>query len=217
MSKWEDSFKKPATDLNDACHCVNNQGLFVPNRQLSALVAGLVFVLFCVFISGYFLGKKYAAEQFMQKMQASALDDTLYVATLPASEVVQGDNDVLLVMNEENNSTVDVLPHEELIPQEPVVTLNQDIIVPDAQEQKRYYAQLIGFGTEKAAEQFVKKLSSNGIDTEVKKRVSKTVKGRTSYWYQVVTAAYHNKDDLSRVVDKLVKDEKLKDVCIRVC
>jgi hypothetical protein len=218
MSKWEDSFKKPITDLDNssACHCANNQGLFVPNRQLSAIVAGLFFLFFCIFITGYFLGKKYAAEQFIQKMQANVADDNLYVSTLPVDEAVRGDADGLLVMNGESSSA-EIVAHEELIPQEAVVTLNQDIVIPDTQEQKHYYAQLIGFGTEKAAEQFVKRLSSNGINTEIKKRVSKTVKGRTSYWYQVVTAAYHSKDDLSRIVDKLVKDEKLKDVCIRVC
>jgi len=86
----------------------------------------------------------------------------------------------------------------------------------NAQEQ-RYYAQLIGFGTEKAAQLFVKKLLAKGIETEVKKRVSKTVKGHTSYWYQVVTAAYSNKNDLSAVVDRLAKEENIKGACIRSC
>lgn len=216
MSKWEDSFKKSVTDLDNGstCHCITNQGLFMPNRQLSAIVAGLFFLFFCIFIAGYFLGKKYAAEQFIQKMQVNSLDDNFYTSTLSVDEAAHGDG--LLVMNEENSST-EIVSNEVLIPQESVITLNQDIVIPNPEEQKQYYAQLIGFGTEKAAEQFVKRLSSNGINTEIKKRVSKTVKGRTSYWYQVVTAAYHNRDDLSRIVDKLVKDEKLKDVCIRVC
>lgn len=211
MSKWEDSFKKSLTDLDNSntCYCANNQGLFVPNRQLSAIAAGLLFLFFCIFITGYFLGKKYAAEQFAQKMQVNALDDNLYIAaqTMPA------EGDASLVVNNIADNAV----QEMLVPQEAIVTLNQDIVIPDTEEQKHYYAQLIGFGTEKAAEQFVKKLALNGINTEVKKRVSKTVKGRTSYWYQVVTTAYSNKDDLSRIVDKLVKDEKLKDVSIRVC
>jgi hypothetical protein len=214
MSKWEDSFKKSLTDLDNSntCYCTNNQGLFVPNRQLSAIAAGLLFLFFCIFITGYFLGKKYAAEQFAQKMQVNALDDKLYMAAL-AQEVMPADGDASLVVN----NIADNVVQEMLVPQDAIVTLNQDIVIPDMEEQKRYYAQLIGFGTEKAAEQFVKKLALNGINTEVKKRVSKTVKGRTSYWYQVVTTAYSNKDDLSRIVDKLVKDEKLKDVSIRVC
>jgi len=218
MSKWEDSFKKQMTDFDNGstCQCTSNQGLFVPNRQLSMIVAGLLFLSFCIFITGYFLGKKWAAEQFAQTMQSSALEDNISAAAVPLiNEEAQG-NDNTLATNVENNRAP-IVSHEVLVHHEPIVNINQDIVTPDEGEQKRYYAQLIGFGTEKAAEQFVKRLASNGVTTEIKKRVSKTVKGRTSYWYQVVTTAYTNKDDLSHIVDKLVKAEKLKDVCIRTC
>jgi cell division protein FtsN len=154
-------------------------------------------------------------EQFTQTMQSSVLDDNIHVtATSPIHET-QG-NDTTVAIHAENN-TAPLGSNEILVHHEPIVNINQNIATPDEGEQKHYYAQLIGFGTEKAAEQFVKRLASNGVTTEIKKRVSKTVKGRTSYWYQVVTTAYANKDDLSRIVDKLVKEEKLKDVCIRTC
>jgi hypothetical protein len=215
MSKWEDSFKKSTTD-SGTCNCSDNQGLFVPNRQLSALVAGLLFLSFCIFITGYFLGKKYSVEQFTHNMHDNSFDDNHSVSLSMANDVAQCDSDISLVTNAENDMT-HAPAREVLVLQEPIATINQDIVLTQVDQQKQYYAQLIGFGTEKAAQQFVKKLSSNGIVTEIKKRVSKTVKGRTSYWYQVVTTAYSNKNDLARVVDKLVKEEKLRDVCIRVC
>ena len=60
MSKWEDSFRKTSIENNGskACHCSGNQGLFVPNRQLSVVVTLLLLLSFSIFMTGYFLGKK---------------------------------------------------------------------------------------------------------------------------------------------------------------
>jgi|SRR4030095_1404576 len=215
MSKWEDSLKKTTNETSNTCQCTRNEGLFVPNRQLSALVAGLLFLFFCFFMTGYFVGKKYIVEQFIQDMQ----QDVQAVSLQNSVILTKNDHCVeahgALITNDENNKPYEV-SHDCVVQPSAVITINQDIIVPDKKEQK-YYAQLIGFGTEKAAEQFVKKVCVYGFVTEIKKRVSKTVKGRVSYWYQVVTAPYSNKNDLLCVVDTLVKKERLKDVCIQMC
>ena len=78
MNKWEDSFKKNEPE----CYCSSNQGLFVPNRQLSFIVAGLLFLSFCVFMTGYFLGKKNVVEQFSEKIQQEAFADQVYATVL---------------------------------------------------------------------------------------------------------------------------------------
>jgi|SRR5579863_1142618 cell division protein FtsN len=199
MNKWEDSFKK-----------MDDQGLFIPNRQLSVVVAILLLLAFSLFMTGYFLGKRKAVEQFTQEMQQDAIADKIYTTVLLNKENGQPIAETLVTQVDENvvvSSTI----NQEIIVSEAI----QDII-QDKQEQK-YYAQLIGFGTEKAAQSFVKKLSAKGIETEVKKRASKTVKGQTSYWYQVVTAQYLNKDDLLHLVDKLTKEENIKDARICMC
>src|SRR4030095_5832124 len=197
MSKWEDSLKKTTNETSNTCQCTRNEGLFVPNRQLSALVAGLLFLFFCFFMTGYFVGKKYIVEQFIQDMQ----QDVQAVSLQNSVILTKNDHCVeahgALITNDENNKPYEV-SHDCVVQPSAVITINQDIIVPDKKEQK-YYAQLIGFVT------------------EIKKRVSKTVKGRVSYWYQVVTAPYSNKNDLLCVVDTLVKKERLKDVCIQMC
>jgi cell division protein FtsN len=211
MNKWEDSFKKTSVDTTDVCRCSSNQGLFVPNRQLSFIVAGLLFLAFCIFMTGYFLGKKTVVAQFTENLQQEAFTNQIYASVI---SVPQENKELVtntLLVTEAN---IVELPHQ---------SINQDI--PIAQETTtlqestaaRYYAQLIGFGTEKAAQLFVKKLAVKGIETEIKKRVSKTVKGRTSYWYQVVTTTYTNKDDLSELVNKIAKEENIKDASIRVC
>lgn len=209
MSKWEDSFKKTIQygDENNPCRCMSNQGLFIPNRQLSAIIAALLFVLFCIFISGYFLGKKYAAEQFTAVIRQDSFADHIYTSVLSATEQAENNNDLLATAGHITTTTP-----EPLVAQEPIASLSD---LSDVTQ--NYYAQLIGFGTEKAAQQFVLKLAAKGTVTEVKKRASKTVKGKTSYWYQVVTPAYADKYELSTLVDKIAKEENLKDVCIKVC
>jgi hypothetical protein len=207
MNKWEDSFKK-----------IDDPGLFIPNRQLSVVVAILLLLAFSLFMTGYFLGKRKAVEQFTQEMQQDAIADKIYTTVLKTSSsdsayaesMKDKAEDTLLVTHaDENVATSLLLSHEE------VAAVQQ--VGADLEKTHCYYAQLIGFGTEKAAQNFVKKLSAKGIETEVKKRASKTVKGQTSYWYQVVTAQYAHKDDLLHLVDKLTKEENIKDARICVC
>jgi sporulation related protein len=211
MSKWEDSFKKTIPNGND----VNNQmnGLFIPNRQLSIVVAGLLFLFFAVFITGYFLGKRYACEQFMQQMHAENGVDKELSATQVMND---GDKNMHDEMRADDTSElVAVLP--DAISEKD----DETFVLPaatDVQGQSRsYYAQLIGFGTEKAAQKFAQKLASKNIETVVKTHTNKSVKGRVAHWYQVVTVPYTNKDELSELVAQLVKDEKLRDVAIRSC
>ena len=213
MSKWEDSFRKTSVENNGStiCHCSENQGLFVPNRQLSFVIALLLLLAFSIFMTGYFLGKRKAVEQFTQEMRQDAFSDKVYTTVLSTAQENQLSIDnPLLVMHAD-----DVADLSSQSINQDVAAIEQEIVAQ--QHEHHYYAQLIGFGTEKAAQLFVKKLSTKGIETEVKKRISKTVKGHTSYWYQVVTAAYSNKNDLVSLVDRLAKEENIKDACIRVC
>jgi len=221
MNKWEDSFKKTSSENNGnkMCHCSNDQGLFVPNRQLSIVVALLLLVAFSIFMAGYFLGKKKAVEQFAEKIHQEAFADQIYTTVLSAAQDQQSAHNNLLVTNIDDSTLLPESINQDVVAVEQGIVITQSSL-QDASEsiqQQRYYAQLIGFGTEKAAQLFVKKLSIKGIETEVKKRVSKTVKGHTSYWYQVVTATYSNKNDLSAVVDRLAKEENIKGACIRSC
>ena len=212
MNKWEDSFKKN----EQPCYCSSNQGLFVPNRQLSLIVAGMLFLAFCIFMTGYFLGKKTIAEQFSEKMQKEAFADQVYTTILAnAQEDGQANINTLLVTDAdivEKSHIVEQTTDQEMLIAQEENSDSHEIIQPTF-----YYAQLIGFGTEKAAHLFVNKLALKGIDTEIKKRVSKTVKGRTSYWYQVVTPAYANKNELTEVVNRIAKEENIKDASIRIC
>src|SRR5690348_9219941 len=85
MSKWENFNKKTIQDNH--CYCADNNGLFVSNRQLSAVVAGLLFLFFGCFIVGYFLGKRSSIEQFTQKMCQESFSDQIYTSVIAANNL----------------------------------------------------------------------------------------------------------------------------------
>ncbi len=214
MNEWEKDSSLRTTEHQ--CRCSNVNGLFVPNRQLSFVIAGLIFLVFSTFMAGYFFGQRYAAEHFTHQAYQDSFADQIYSSMFSLSEFDR---------HEKDESTVPSLVMEDVsaVKQEPLAHSeersnaenNQDVSLSLSSD--RYYAQLIGFGTAKAAERFVRKLARKGIEVQSKKRVSKTAKGRTITWYQVVTPPYANKNDLETLVSILVKKEKLKDVRILTC
>lgn len=211
MNKWENSLKKD----DQGCYCSSSQGLFIFNRHLSFIAAGLLFLFFFLFMTGYFLGKKTMAEYFSDKVHQESFVDNVYTSVLM--------NDQEQAFDKIGN----VHCAEDITCNDAAHQTSKNIISPALEEPSLengsegkstcYYAELIGFVTEKAAQIFVKRLAAKGIETEIKKRISKTVKGRTSYWYQVVTVTYTNKNDLIELVSKIIKEENIKNTNIRMC
>lgn len=211
MNKWEDTFNKSQSSAV-TCNCSSNQGLFVPNRQLSFIVAGLLFLFFTIFMAGYFWGKKTVVEPLVVQMEQDAFADQIYTSVVATGQIES--------QNEELITDASLVTGAEIL--ESPSLMDEKIALEDANNSlenntQRYYAQLIGFGTEKAAQMFAKKLATKGIDTEVRKRTSTTAKGRVSYWYQVVTNSYSDKNELLQLVDRIAKEENIKDANIRTC
>ncbi len=214
MNKWEDSLKKTLGNDEKECHCSTNQGLFVPNRQLSFIVAGLLFVFFSLFMCGYFLGKKNVISQLSEKLEQDAFADHIYTTVIATQAETQKDVAPIAtaIATVEITETLPQAINQEIVSESVGLLSGSEKLSAD-----RYYAQLIGFGTEKAAQLFIKKLAAKGIETEMRKRSSKTAHGKTSHWYQVVTIAHNNKDDLLALVEKIAKEENIKDICVRSC
>ena len=208
MNKWEDQYKTTNIEKK-ICVCNSSYGLFIPNRHLSLLIAGLLFLFFTIFMSGYFLGKKFMVKTFTQKIQEESFGDKIYATTLAMGDV---NNEQTILSSEENKKKSELVSTLNIVKEPDTIEKEEQL-----KDEKLYYAQLCGFSTEKAAQKFADKLLSKNISVEVKKRMSKTAKGRVSYWYQVVTAPYNNKNDLSLLTDRLIREEKLKDVSIRTC
>src|SRR5579872_3561499 len=187
MSKWQESFDKKRSSRCEDSNCISNynEGLFIPNRQLSILVALLLFLLLSSFIVGYFFGKKSAIENFSHQASVDIFADQMRTSTLLMTDnggelpSLSNTMDIVNTTQEtQNNISPTIIAAD---------NSTHDVVVHNNEEQKtQYYAQLIGFGTEKAAYKFMQKLALKNIETIVKKHVSKTSKGRVSHWYQVV-------------------------------
>ena len=204
MNDWEnDSLNKPFSS-EKSCRCSDMSGLYVPNRHLSFVVAGIILVVFSTFMGGYFFGQKSTAEQFTHQIHQDSFVDQVYSSVFSLAEWQERDDST-----SENVASI--------------VTTDAPAEITSTPEEAehisstRYYAQLIGFGTSRAAERFVKRLTQKGVIVQTKKRVSKTAKGRTIVWYQVVTPPYADKVELEMLISQLSKEEKLKDVRIVTC
>ena len=186
------------------------KGIFLSNRHASFVVSGALFFSFVVFMSGYFLGQKNAVERFANKVEQESFADQLYSSMCMMHE--NKDNE----LNESEEPVVSsavVAQGEKLR----VQAESSEKIVEGPKQNEQYYAQLIGFGAEKTAQQFAQRLHKKHIDVIVKKRISKTSKGKTICWYQVVTQKFMNKDALNVLVDTISDQERLKGVRIVTC
>lgn len=82
---------------------------------------------------------------------------------------------------------------------------------------KQYYAQLIGFGTLRAADKFAERLQQKNFPVKVVEKHSKTAQGKKIIWYQVVTENFDKRDDLIVFTQKIEKEERLNDIRIVSC
>ena len=208
MNKKEDFFNKQ----HDRCLCNDNSGLFIPNRQLSIIVAALLFLFFGFFMTGYFFGKRFYVEQITQKMTEETLADQLYSSiALSKNLEIEGTTEkpLEIVFQDNPEEVIAVIGAQE--------QLQQDSKKEDEQKPQQFYAELIGFVTEKAAQKFSQKLAAKNIETIVKTRISKTAKGKIHHWYQVVTPFYEDRETLILLTNRLAKEERLDDINIRAC
>lgn len=203
------------------CVCSSLQGLFIPNRQLSVAISACIAMLFFSFVTGYFFGGQHAAQDFMHHVDHVSFNDqmsaSLCALTKECTTVNANGNDDSInqdmtdddtsgfqecVRNDIEKSSCDISDAQELEPKK---------------VEKKYYAQLIGFGTQQAAQRFVKKLEKRQIPVEINKHCSRTAQGKTINWYQVVTLPYEDKQQLLDLVDIVQKAEKIQDARIITC
>ncbi len=195
------------------CVCLSLQGLFIPNRQLSLAVSGCIAMLFLSFMTGYFFGGQHAAQDFMHHVDHVSFNDQMSASLCALTKecTLVSANDESATQNTTDDDSFQECVHNEI-----------DTVLPiQAQEikkiEKRYYAQLIGFGTPQAAQRFAKKLESRNIPVQIKKHSSRTAKGKTINWYQVITLPHDDKQQLCDLVEAIQKTEKIQDIRIVTC
>jgi hypothetical protein len=190
-------------ELRKRCTCDKENSLTIDRKQASRLVSCSLLCAFFIFVAGYFWGKKKAFELYSttnrDEVASGAITeslDALYDEPIQYSKGHDEGEPIDAQYKKSQNSSEQIAP-----------SLQKNPLV-------YYKAQLIGFGTLKAAEEFVGRLKKEGITTSIVKRASKP-SGRNAsrknviYWYQVITEAFSDKHNLEVVVEKIKNIEKI--------
>ena len=206
------------------CQCQSNQLFFMPTRQVSLVVAAFLLLSFLLFMGGYFLGQKQVIAGFSDKIEQESFSDHIYSSMCSMVDTTQDDQEI--EEGETQEGTAEIKQDEKIL----ISTDKEQQIEPsvdsiDAVNQSNqesnstteYFAQLVGFSIERPAQQFAQRLIKKEISVIVKKRQSRTSRGKFVYWYQVITEKYNDRAQLEELVAKLTQEEKLKDVQIITC
>lgn len=194
-----------------SCSCMK-KGLWFDNRRISWFVSLGILVCFFSFMAGYFIGQRKALERVAHTVEQDSLADqissslySLYDTKVNGEEAddVDVSGELALEMTSTNTGALS----EEHVAGESAVV----------EPSERYYAQLVGFGTAKAANAFARRLQNKSMPVKVNTRRSKSAKGKIISWYQVVTHPFDTKDELETLVEKISKEERIKGVNIVTC
>jgi len=192
-------------------------------RWASDAVAGVVLCAFFVFMAGYFIGKRGAVEEVAQRAECDSFADCIYssfhglhdnewaeAAPIALAELTQPDVDEGEVLE---------VPSVAAGRMASAATISEETfgVAATNSSSEKYYAQLAGFRTANAADKLSKRLQGRGVQTEVKKRKSRTARGAEHAWYQVVTVAHNERQSLENIVDRVSREEKIKGAQIVTC
>lgn len=205
---------------------IDKTALLLTSRQISWIISGFLLLSFFVFMAGYFLGQRKVVADFTCKVEQESLGDIIFSSLYSSYNI----KDPIDSADEEASSETVAISDEGVLPD--IVQSESILVAQDIQEVEelsvndsllnnepvtRYYAELIGFGTAKAAKTFVDRLQKDGISVDIKKRTSKTSQGKQVAWYQVVTEQFDETTTLFDLVKKIEKKEHLKGVSIQTC
>lgn len=201
--------------IKNSCVCEADDHVVLNRRQASFVTAGLILVVGAAFITGYIIGQRKALQEFSDRLADESFTDKVRYALYSSygTTATTGDEQEDLEEEVEKDDVVKDSEEKKTISKDNQEQAPQKLATEQAPI-KQYYAQLIGFGTQKAAEQFVETAQRYGLPMRIEKRVSKTAKGKAVAWYQVVTERFADKEELNRIVEKVKIAERLQQVKI---
>jgi hypothetical protein len=214
--------------------------IILTKRHVSMIMASMLLLCLFAFIVGFFLGKRSVIDDFSSQVTHTALHDQidflLTTQTLQNSQenTPTQEPDALELTSQIAEENVENTPHfpaieipenfaqEKLLqypPVEPVKTTSivetKAVDIPEDQA-KKHYAQLIGFGTKKAALAFVARLKKHDVQVILKTVISKTATGKTKTWYQAITPTYNSYQELKIYIAKIQRLEHIRDKDIKI-
>lgn len=169
---------------------------------------------------GYYWGRKFVAEDFVNYCGTEALADRIAASLYARYGSDSQDDEDTTTKADPAAEEVEDAETEDEEGEEP----DQDVVLPEGgpssvagdaslASEALYEAQLAGFGSESSAEHYLKKLRTQSIAAHVRKRTTRTARGRTSTWYQVVTNPL-SYSEASNLVTRLKEEDHLKGVVL---
>lgn len=180
----------------------------IKQQQAAQIVVGLLLCVIFVFISGYYLGKKRALETFTDQFENDSFADKMAYSICSIYDT----NDKTAGESNENGDAAEEAQDEN---GDTAEAESQTETIETKKISKKYFAQLAGFGTEAAAQKCADQIRRKGLPVMVKEKISKSSKGKSIKWYQVITQDYEDKQQLVNRIDKISNSVKLKDVKIK--
>ena len=197
--------------------------LIVGRKAVSVICAGFILTSTMVFVTGYFWGYRRASKDVAGVINKNSFADQISYAAnhnfntqgMSTDQTDQVDQAVVdvIVPNTQNIIATEVV--ESIANNNDINNdINVDTSGVSTKEAIKYYAELIGFGRLKPAQNFVDKLKQKGYATFIRKRVSKSG-GKVVNWYQVITAEFTSKDQLQQLLNGIKKTERLQNIKIK--
>ena len=170
--------------------------------QLRALLASCAFLILVSFAAGYFWGVGSSVEQLSTQLDQEAFSDQISASLMPMQTEETEEDD------EQGEPLLDEIADQEVAIEEEGQQVSAE---------HTYHAQLAGFGNKESAQRFAQKLIKKKIPVIVNAVHTKTNRGKSITWYQVVTESYSTKEELVALVEQLKETERLKDPQIVYC
>ena len=209
----------------------SGSGIYLTVRQISAFVALFLFINIAFFVAGYFWGQKKIIETVTSNLEHESFEDRVSSSIISFQDATSDQREDKEDGNEADEGDVaqekkkedDKAADQETKPVEDKILAHGSFEQKKQQEKsvepavpvepKFYRAQLAG-GTKKAIMQMQQRLKKRGITINIKRRRGKTSSGKTITWHQAVTELFDKEEDLTDLIEKIKRIEKLKDVNI---
>lgn len=166
----------------------------IHHYQITGLVALTLILWGISFLTGFFWGKKSAFEEFAEHIKNESFSDKVYASLCSIYE-----------------QPGQQLSSSETLLVETVAAEEEQDTPPPAGTQ--FVAQLIGYGTERQAQVYLKTLEKRCISAQVVARTSISAQGKKRVWYQVVTTPLPY-EETKRIVERLAIEDRLAGVAI---
>ena len=184
-------------------------------RQLSLATTIILAICFFIFIGGYFLGKKRAAQEFSYRIDQESLADQIYSSMCVLYENKDESEEMDQSPQESSSDSISEAP-EAIVPKSEF----QDVAGASTQESitgPRFRAVIAGFPASdvNAAKDLVARLTSNNCPAELIERFSRTG-SKTIVWYQVVTKLYPTAQEVETIKPLIAKLAHVKEKSIKI-